>query len=121
MKRLSPSPIFFFFSFSRLLLLLLILILLYPPRWFDINNYDIRHIVEDYASRSIPLDLFILDMDWHTKNDWTGYTFDARLFPYPADSMAWLKQKGGNVRGRDCVQRDDEKKICSRFDVLNLW
>ena len=55
---------------------------------------DMRKIVEDYASRSIPLDLFILDMDWHTKNDWTGYTFDARLFPNAADSMHWLKARG---------------------------
>lgn len=67
------------------------------PRWYDINNYDVRKIVEDYSSRAIPLDLFILDMDWHTKNDWTGYTFDARLFPYPADTLAWLKQKGASL------------------------
>lgn len=45
-------------------------------------------------SRGLPLDVFILDMDWHTKNDWTGYTFDAHLFPNASDSMAWLKHNG---------------------------
>jgi hypothetical protein len=32
--------------------------------------------------------------DWHQKNDWTGYTFDGNIFPYPADIMAWLHAKG---------------------------
>ncbi len=60
-------------------------------RWLNLNNYDVLKIVNDYSSRSIPLDVFILDMDWHTKNDWTGYSWDLRLFPYPADTMASLK------------------------------
>jgi len=33
-------------------------------------------------------------MDWHRKNDWSGFTFDEHLFPYAADSMAYLKRKG---------------------------
>jgi alpha-glucosidase (family GH31 glycosyl hydrolase) len=63
-------------------------------RWFDINNYDTRKIVDDYESRGIPLDVFVIDMDWHRKNDWSGFTFDEHLFPYAADSMAYLKARG---------------------------
>ena len=59
-------------------------------RWFNLDNADVLQIVEDYRSRSIPLDVFVLDMDWHTKNDWTGYTFDSRLFPFPADTLGSL-------------------------------
>lgn len=33
-------------------------------------------------------------MDWHTKDDWSGFTFDSHLFPYAADSMAYLKANG---------------------------
>ncbi len=33
-------------------------------------------------------------MDWHTKDDWSGFTFDSHLFPYPADSMAYLHAMG---------------------------
>jgi hypothetical protein len=33
-------------------------------RWFDLNNYDVLKIVDDYDSRSIPLDVFVIDMDW---------------------------------------------------------
>ena len=33
-------------------------------------------------------------MDWHTKDDWSGFTFDPHLFPDAADSMEYLNQKG---------------------------
>lgn len=62
-------------------------------RWFDINNYDTRKIVDDYESRQIPLDVFVIDMDWHRKNDWSGFTFDEHLFPYASDSMNYLKAR----------------------------
>lgn len=63
-------------------------------RWYDIGNFDTRKIVDDYRSRSIPLDTFVIDMDWHKKNDWSGFTFDQHLFPNPADSMKMLKAYG---------------------------
>eukprot|EP00042_Codosiga_hollandica_P032126 m.200668 g.200668 ORF g.200668 m.200668 type:complete len:1028 (+) comp53818_c0_seq1:262-3345(+) len=76
-------------------------------RWFNLNNYDVLKIVDDYKSRSIPLDVFVLDMDWHTKNDWTGYSWDLRLFPYPADTMASLHALGlhmaANIHDADGV------------------
>lgn len=33
-------------------------------------------------------------MNWHAKFDWSGFTFDSHLYPYPADTMAMLKQQG---------------------------
>jgi len=66
-------------------------------RWYDLNNIDIQKIVDDYETRSIPLDIMILDMNWHKKNDWSGFSWDRNLFPYPADSMDYLHQKGLKV------------------------
>lgn len=63
-------------------------------RWFDISNYDTMKIIDDYESRRIPLDVYVLDMNWHTKDNWSGFTFDQHLFPFPADSMAYVKRKG---------------------------
>lgn len=34
-------------------------------RWYDLSNYDTTKIVDDYESRQIPLDVFVIDMDWH--------------------------------------------------------
>jgi len=63
-------------------------------RWYDLNNLDLVKVTDDYGSRSIPLDVFVIDMDWHTKDNWSGFTFDPHLFPYPADSMAYLHALG---------------------------
>jgi hypothetical protein len=63
-------------------------------RWFDFNNWDVLKIVDDYESRGLPLDVFVLDMDWHMKNGWTGWTFDKQLFPYPDDTLGYLKSRG---------------------------
>ena len=49
--------------------------------------------MDAYESRQLPLDVFVLDMDWHKKNDWSGFTFDDELFPFPEDSMAGIKRK----------------------------
>ena len=48
---------------------------------YDVNNIDVRKIVDDYDSRSVPLDVFVLDMNWHKKDDWSGYSWDTNLFP----------------------------------------
>ena len=67
---------------------------LWWTRWFDFNNWDVLKIVDDYESRGLPLDVFVLDMDWHMKNGWTGWTFDKQLFPYPEDTLGYLKSRG---------------------------
>jgi hypothetical protein len=33
-------------------------------RWYDLNNYDTRKVVDDYEAASMPLDVFVIDMDW---------------------------------------------------------
>jgi alpha-glucosidase (family GH31 glycosyl hydrolase) len=63
-------------------------------RWFDFNDMDARDIVSQYRSRSYPLDVFVLDMDWHRKNSWTGYSFDNNLFPDENQFMASLHDQG---------------------------
>eukprot|EP00656_Telonema_subtile_P013176 TRINITY_DN16684_c0_g1_i3.p1 TRINITY_DN16684_c0_g1~~TRINITY_DN16684_c0_g1_i3.p1 ORF type:complete len:817 (-),score=152.03 TRINITY_DN16684_c0_g1_i3:124-2574(-) len=67
---------------------------LWWTRWYDLNAADLRKVVDDYRSRSIPLDVFVLDMDWHKKNAWGGYSWDRHLLPNPSDTMnAYLKGK----------------------------
>jgi hypothetical protein len=63
-------------------------------RWYDLSNADVMAAVRTHDDLAIPLDVFVLDMNWHQKNDWTGFTFDQHLFPYPADTMAALHALG---------------------------
>jgi len=63
-------------------------------RWYNVDNIDVTHVVEEYLTRYFPLDVYILDMDWHIKNSWGAYSWDTRLFPYPQNTLSWLQYKG---------------------------
>lgn len=63
-------------------------------RWYDLNNQDLLNVIWGYGNRRIPLDVFVIDMDWHTKDNWSGFTFDPNLFPFPQDTMSYLKAMG---------------------------
>ncbi|RHY58693.1 hypothetical protein DYB34_001886 [Aphanomyces astaci] len=79
-------------------------------RWWAYNDVDIDGISHEYATRSIPLDVVVLDMDWHLtfyKNNsadqsgqpkgWTGYTWNKELFPDPKAFLAHLHSNGLHV------------------------
>ena len=66
-------------------------------RWYDYDAQDVATIVDEFQERSLPLDVLVLDMNWHTKDDWTGYTFDKSLFPEPEDTLGYLHERGLSV------------------------
>ena len=63
-------------------------------RWYDFSQETALDVVRDFETHGLPLDVLVLDMNWHTKDDWTGYTFDARLYPYPEDLFDDLHSLG---------------------------
>jgi alpha-glucosidase (family GH31 glycosyl hydrolase) len=63
-------------------------------RWYDYDAADVRRLVGEFERRALPLDVLVLDMNWHTKDAWTGYSFDKTLFPDPAEALGWLRSKG---------------------------
>lgn len=63
-------------------------------RWYDYDNSDVERLVNIFKQDSVPLDVLVLDMNWHTKNDWTGYSWDRQLFPYPNDTIAFIHSQG---------------------------
>lgn len=63
-------------------------------RWYDYSSSDVRGVVEELAGEGVPLDVLSLDMNWHSKFDWTGYSWDRQLFPFPADTLGWLRERG---------------------------
>lgn len=56
-------------------------------RWFNYNAVDLRDIVSEYRDHHLPLDVFVLDMDWHVKPAWGSYSWDRHLFSDPSDSV----------------------------------
>ncbi|MDF1514459.1 MAG: glycoside hydrolase family 31 protein, partial [Anaerolineae bacterium] len=63
-------------------------------RYWAYSENDLRALVAEFEEHDIPLDVFVIDMDWHTPLGWTGYTWNRELFPDPPAFLAWLHTKG---------------------------
>lgn len=62
-------------------------------RWWPHSAADYRRIAGEYEAHGFPLDVVVLDMDWHEEG-WTGYAWNKTLFPDPAGFLAWLHAHG---------------------------
>jgi len=66
-------------------------------RYWAYSEQDLRALVAEFEEHDVPLDVFVIDMDWHTPNGWTGYTWNRDLFPAPPAFLKWLHSKGLRV------------------------
>lgn len=57
---------------------------------------DFMDIVMDVENNRIPLDVMIMDMDWH-KDGWTGWSWNTSLIPDPKGLINWMHQHGLKV------------------------
>lgn len=79
-------------------------------RYWQYSDNELRDLVETMRSLDIPIDVLIVDMDWHetwglkrgkaAKRDeygqkvgWTGYTWKKQLFPSPANFLDWCHKQ----------------------------
>ncbi len=83
-------------------------------RYWNYSDEELRTLGARFEKERIPLDVLVLDMDWHTTpglslrpgheqkdvfgeaSGWTGYTFNRSLFPEPGAFMRWAH--GQNLR-----------------------
>lgn len=67
-------------------------------RYWSYSDAEMRKLVADFEKYDIPLDVLVVDMDWHWtepgKGGWTGYTWNERLFPQPKKFLDFLKSRG---------------------------
>jgi alpha-glucosidase (family GH31 glycosyl hydrolase) len=69
-------------------------------RYWAYSDQEIEEIIRGFHENDVPLDVFVIDMDWHINNEqltamgekdqsenhslgWTGYTWNKLLFPDP--------------------------------------
>jgi alpha-glucosidase len=79
-------------------------------RFWAYSDQDILKIVKGFHENDTPLDVFVIDMDWHLSEDqlkaegyvappggmlgWTGYSWNKILFPDPAQFLDKLHGAG---------------------------
>jgi len=66
-------------------------------RYWAYSEQDLRDLVGQFEEHNVPLDVLVIDMDWHTPHAWTGYTWNRSLFPDPPAFLQWVHDKGLRV------------------------
>jgi len=66
-------------------------------RYWAYSAQDLKDLVRAFESHDLPLDVLVVDMDWHTPHSWTGYTWNRELFPDPPGFLQWVHEKGLRV------------------------
>ncbi len=62
-------------------------------RYWPYTADAFKNIVQEYDSHDFPLDVIVLDMDWH-EDGWTGWSWNRSLIPDPADLLGYFHQHG---------------------------
>jgi alpha-glucosidase (family GH31 glycosyl hydrolase) len=62
-------------------------------RYWPYSSEEFRQIVAEYHAHDFPLDIMVLDMDWH-KDGWTGWSWNRELLPDAEKLLASLHQEG---------------------------
>ncbi|MCM1151002.1 MAG: glycoside hydrolase family 31 protein [Alistipes sp.] len=67
-------------------------------RYWAYSDGELRQLVEKFRTYDIPLDVLVIDMDWHytdgDRGGWTGWSWNRTLFPEPAKFLRWLDAEG---------------------------
>ena len=70
-------------------------------RYHRYSEEEYLRVMDDFASRAVPVSVAVIDMDWHITeppegagSGWTGYTWDPQLFPNPERFLSSLHSRG---------------------------
>lgn len=82
-------------------------------RYWQYSDNEFRDLIDNIRSVGIPIDVLIVDMDWHetwtlSKHNpprdevgqrigWTGYTWQKELFPSPENFLKWTERENLKV------------------------
>lgn len=67
-------------------------------RYWAYSDKELRTLVKNFRAYDIPLDVLVIDMDWHytdgDRGGWTGWSWNRTLFPDSAKFLRWLDGEG---------------------------
>ena len=81
-------------------------------RYWPYNQEDYKQIVNEYKNYNFPLDIMVMDMDWH-KDGWTGWSWNRKLLPEPEKLLKWFHAQNlavtMNLHPADGVKPHEDK------------
>jgi hypothetical protein len=91
-------------------------------RWFNFDTESVTSLVEEFESRSFPLDAWIFDMNWHQFGPWGSFTWNRDSYPHLQDLLSWMQSKklpiGANFHEHDGISTAEEtyKQVCAALN-----
>ncbi len=61
-------------------------------RYWPYSSKDYRDIIDEYSSHDFPLDVIVMDMDWH-RDGWTGWSWNRDLLPDAEELLKWYHER----------------------------
>lgn len=65
-------------------------------RYWAYSQTQFQQLVREIEQNDIPLDIMIMDMDWH-KSGWTGWSWNKNLIPNPQNLISYMHNHGLKV------------------------
>ena len=62
-------------------------------RYWPYSSDEYRKIVAEYSEHDFPLDVIVMDMDWH-EDGWTGWSWNRKLLPDAEGLLKWFHGQG---------------------------
>ena len=62
-------------------------------RYAAYSTSDFKQIIRDVENNDVPMDVLIMDMDWH-RDGWTGWSWNKSLIPNPAELIRYMHLHG---------------------------
>ena len=68
-------------------------------RYWSYSDQDFRDLIDNFKRLDIPLDVLVIDMDWHpispeAGGGWTGWDWNESLFPDYKQFLSYLDEQG---------------------------
>ena len=93
-------------------------------RYWCYTDNELRRLVDNFDTYNIPLDVLVVDMDWHYtekgRGAWTGYTWNHRLFPDPEGFVKWVRNKQIDVT-LNLHPADGIKSYEDQYPAMAKW
>ncbi len=68
--------------------------------WFSLydrmHDADYRQLVQRFEELELPLDVLVLDVDWH-RAGWCGWDWNYEFFPNPTEFLSWAHSTGLHI------------------------
>lgn len=68
--------------------------------WFSLydqmHDTDYQHLVQQFDQLELPLDVLVLDVDWHVAG-WCGWDWNEQFFPNPQGFLQWAHSAGLHI------------------------